>query len=157
MLMLSVPPAMMALADPLLMRSAANAIACSPDAQNRLMVTADASTGNPARRLAMRATLRPCSASGMAHPIMTSSISEAETPGARCMTSRITMAASSSGRVDRSDPLGAFPTGVRTAETISASVMEILEQIFYRLADFGHFAVEQMIRRIDNDELFRLR
>src|SRR5688572_13493962 len=154
--MLSVPPAMTAPADPPLMRSAANAMACSPDAQNLLMVTADASTGNPARRLAMRATFRPCSASGMAQPRMTSSISEGATPGARCITSRITVAASSSGRVDRSDPFGALPTGVRTAETISASVIEILEKILDRFADLGGLPVEQMICAVDHDELFRL-
>ena len=57
-----------------MMRSAANAIACRPDEQKRLMVTADASTGTPARRLAMRATFSPCSASGIAQPRITSSI-----------------------------------------------------------------------------------
>ena len=62
-------------ADPHMMRSAANAIACRPDEQNRLIVTADALTGTPARRLAIRATFRPCSASGIAQPRMTSSIS----------------------------------------------------------------------------------
>ena len=38
------------------------------------MVTAEASTGMPARRLAMRATFMPCSPSGIAHPMITSSI-----------------------------------------------------------------------------------
>ena len=52
----SVPPATIADAEPHMMRSAANAIACRPDEQKRLMVTADAVTGMPARRLAMRAT-----------------------------------------------------------------------------------------------------
>src|SRR5688572_5378414 len=154
--MLSVPPAMMAFAEPPLMRSAANAIACSPDAQNLFTVTADVSTGSPARRLAMRATFSPCSASGMAQPIITSSISDAATPGARFSASRITVAASSSGRVDRSDPFGAFPIGVRTAETISASAIEILKEIFDCVADLRNLAVEQMIGGVDDDKLLRL-
>jgi alpha/beta superfamily hydrolase len=33
------------------------------------MVTAEAATGSPARRLAMRATFKPCSASGIAPPV----------------------------------------------------------------------------------------
>jgi len=71
----SVPPAMTMSAKPHITCSAAEAIACRPDAQKRFMVTADASTGTPARRLAIRATLRPCSASGIAQPTITSSTS----------------------------------------------------------------------------------
>ena len=48
---------------------------CRPDAQKRLMVMAAASIGMPARSEAVRATFIPCSASGMAQPMMTSSIS----------------------------------------------------------------------------------
>ena len=51
-----------------MIRSAANAIDCRPDEQKRLIVTAEALTGTPARRLAMRATFSPCSASGIAQP-----------------------------------------------------------------------------------------
>ena len=68
MLIDSVPPPMTTCACPSMMRSAPYAIACSPDEQKRLTVTADASIGTPARRLAMRATLRPCSPSGIAQP-----------------------------------------------------------------------------------------
>ena len=42
----SVPPATIADAEPHMMRSAANAIACRPDEQKRLTVTADAVTGH---------------------------------------------------------------------------------------------------------------
>ena len=73
----SVPPATMAVAKPAMIRSAAKAIDCRPDEQKRLMVTADALTGMPARRLAIRATFSPCSASGIAQPRITSSISAA--------------------------------------------------------------------------------
>ncbi len=117
----SVPPATAVVAEPSMMRSAAIAMACSPDEQNRFTVTADALTGTPARRLAILATLRPCSASGIAHPRMTSSISDGSIPGARRNASEMTTAAISSGRVALSVPFGAFPTAVRTAETITAS------------------------------------
>ena len=43
-------------------------MAWRPDEQKRLTVTAEAVTGTPARRLAMRATFMPCSASGIAQP-----------------------------------------------------------------------------------------
>ena len=75
MVMDSTPPATIVSAPPAMMRSAAMAIACSPDEQKRLMVMAETSTGRPARSDAMRATFMPCSASGMAQPRMTSSIS----------------------------------------------------------------------------------
>ncbi len=71
----STPPATMVSAPPAMMRSAAMAIACRPEEQKRLMVMAEISTGKPARSDAMRATFMPCSASGMAQPRMTSSIS----------------------------------------------------------------------------------
>ena len=119
----SVPPATMAVAEPLLMRSAAKAIAWRPEEQKRLIVTAALSTGMPARKLAMRATFMPCSASGIAQPRMTSSISAGSSPGARRSASPMATAASSSGRVVRSVPPGALPPGVRTADTTTASVM----------------------------------
>src|SRR5712691_4522203 len=75
----------------------------------------------------MRATFMPCSASGMAHPSMTSSMRDDSRPGARSTAVLIASAARSSGRVVRSTPRGAFPTGVRTAETITASFILIPE------------------------------
>src|SRR5688572_2609156 len=115
--------------------------------------------GTPARRLAMRATFRPCSASGIAQPRITSSTSFGSSAGARASASLITTAAISSGRVWRSAPFGALPTGVRTALTMNASTMgvEILQKILERLADLGGVPVEQMIRHVDHDELFRFR
>ena len=96
-------------------------MAWSPDEQKRFTVTADALTGTPARRLAMRATFMPCSASGIAQPRMTSSISAGSNWLARASAAWIVAAAMSSGRVVRSVPAGALPTAVRTAETITAS------------------------------------
>ena len=121
----SVPPATMISAPPLMMRSAAMAIACSPDEQKRLMVIAETSTGNPARSAAMRATFIPCSASGMAQPRITSSISLVSTCGTRSSAPLMATAASSSGRVARSVPLKARPTGVRTEETMTTSLITV--------------------------------
>ena len=50
-------------------------------------------------------TLRPCSASGIAHPRITSSTSAGSRPAVLRTTSPITTAASSSGRVVRNTPL----------------------------------------------------
>ncbi len=123
MLMDSAPPATMTFACPAMMRSAARAIACRPEEQKRLMVMAEVSTGRPARSEAIRATFIPCSASGMAQPRITSSISLTSRPLARAMASLIAAAARSSGRVARRVPLGALPTAVRTELTMTASRM----------------------------------
>src|SRR5215510_11488701 len=48
-----------------------------------------------------------------------SSNSSARSPAARSIAARMTAAAISSGRVADSAPFGAFPTAVRTAETIT--------------------------------------
>ena len=121
MVMDSIPPATITSAPPAMMRSAAIAIACSPEEQKRLMVIAETSTGRPARSDAMRATFIPCSASGMAQPRMTSSISFGSSCGTRSSAPLMATAASSSGRVARSVPLNARPTGVRTEETMTTS------------------------------------
>src|SRR6267378_1360431 len=105
------------------MRSAAMAIDCSPDEQKRLIVSADTSTGSPARSEAMRATFIPCSPSGMAQPRITSSISLGSIWGTRSRARLIATAAISSGRVARSAPLKARPTGVRTADARMTSLI----------------------------------
>jgi len=69
----------------------------------------------------MRATFAPDSASGVAQPMMTSSIDSGGSAGTRLSKSAMTAAALSSGRVVRSAPRGALPTAVRTPATITAS------------------------------------
>src|SRR5215203_3619283 len=86
---------------------------------------ADISTGSPASIDDVRATFIPCDASGNAQPIITSSISETSTP-ARATASLIATAPISSDRVFFSVPFGAFPTAVRTADTITASFIFLL-------------------------------
>jgi len=82
----------------------------------------------PARNDAMRATFIPCSASGMAQPRITSSISFLSNCGTRSSAPRMAMAASSSGRVVRKVPLNARPTGVRTDEAITTSRIKLLRR-----------------------------
>jgi hypothetical protein len=66
----------------------------------------------------MRATFMPCSPSGMAQPMMASSMRLGSTPGAAATAPRSTCASKSSGRVLRNIPFGALPTGERTADTM---------------------------------------
>ncbi|MNR55737.1 hypothetical protein D3C85_1761710 [compost metagenome] len=69
----------------------------------------------------MRATFRPCCASGIAQPTMASSISFGSRSGT-CATAAFRMVASrSSGRVFLNAPLGALPIGERVAATMYAS------------------------------------
>src|SRR5207237_9599567 len=108
------------------------AIDCKPEEQKRLIVMALVSTGKPARIAAARATFMPCSASGIAQPMITASISDAGKRGTRAIAALMTAAPISSGRVFRKVPLGAFPTAVRTADTITASFIEHLWNPEYR-------------------------
>src|SRR5277367_4540692 len=71
----------------------------------------------------MRATFIPCSASGMAQPRMTSSISLRSSWGRRPRAPSIAVAAKSSGRVVASAPRPDLPTAVRTLLVITASLM----------------------------------
>ncbi|MNT20780.1 hypothetical protein D3C72_1560970 [compost metagenome] len=62
--MLSTPPATMAGAPSTMMRPAANAIACRPEAQKRLTTVPPTLMGRPARTAAWRPMLRPVVPSG---------------------------------------------------------------------------------------------
>src|SRR5574341_1772192 len=112
--------------NPHMILSAACAMACNPEAQKRLTVTAEALAGTPARSEAIRATFIPCSASGIAQPRMTSSTSFGSSPGTRLSASPIASAARSSGRVARSAPLYDLTTGVRHADAITTSLIAVL-------------------------------
>lgn len=94
------------------------AMAWMPDEQNRLMVWPATEFGKTASSTPMRATFMPCSPSGMAQPMIASSIRDRSIPGACATTARKTCASMSSGRVLRNTPFGALPTGVRVAATM---------------------------------------
>ena len=100
------------------MRSAAIWMADRPEAQKRFTVMPPTLLGRPASTAATRATFRPCCASGMAQPAITSSIAAGSSPGACASAARSACASSSSGRVARKNPLCDLPIGVRVAATM---------------------------------------
>ena len=142
--------------DPHMMRSGAKAIACRPEEQNRLMVTADASTGIRRARLAMRATFRPCSASGIAQPRITSSTVGRVDAGRAAAPRESHGAAISSGRVPSGGPIRRLADGGPNGGNDYSVFHGVTQEVFHRIGDLPNLAVEQMIRRVDDDELLRL-
>jgi hypothetical protein len=118
MLMLSTPAAIITSASPTRMRSAAMATADRPEAQKRLTVMPPTELGRPARMAPMRATFRPCWASGIAQPAITSSTAFGSRPGTWAMAARSAWASRSSGRTCLNEPLCERPMGVRVAATM---------------------------------------
>ena len=140
-----------------MIRSAANAIACRPDEQKRLMVTADACTGTPARRLAMRATFSPCSASGIAQPRITSSISSGVDAG------RAPQRFADDGGRHLVGPDRAQGAVRRLADGGAGGGNDYrvvheksVEQVAQRVAHLARLPVEQMVGAIDLDQLLRV-
>src|SRR6478736_1023994 len=129
----SVPAAITTSSSPVRMRSAASAIACTPEEQKRLIVIAGTLSGSPASSTPMRATFMPCSASGIAQPTITSPISRGSSPGTCAITPFSTCASMSSGRTLLNIPRGALPTGVRIAATMYASWICLLIWISWSL------------------------
>ena len=111
----------------------------------------------PARKLAMRATFKPLF--GFGHRAAENHVINFGRRHARGALQHLGHADRRKligPRGSRSDPDGALPTGVRTAETMTASAIVVLQEIFDGIADFSDFAVEQMVRAVDHDKLFRL-
>src|SRR5574341_556865 len=123
MLIDSAPPAMTTSFQPAMICCAASATVCRPDEQKRLTVIAGTVCGNPARSAIIRPIFKPCSPSGIAQPMITSSTSWGFNPSVRFSAAATTVAPISSGRLVRSFPRGALPTALRTPETITASLM----------------------------------
>ncbi len=98
MLMLSTPAAIITSASPTRMRSAAMATADRPEAQKRFTVMPPTLVGRPASTALMRATFRPCWASGMAQPQMMSSMAAGSSPGTWASAAFSVVASRSSGR-----------------------------------------------------------
>jgi hypothetical protein len=93
-------------------------MASRPDAQKRLMVAPPTVSGKPAIKGAMRPMLRPCSASGKAQPIMTSSTMPGSSPGVLSMADFRMKESISSGRVSLNAPLPRLQPGVLMDVTI---------------------------------------
>src|SRR5258706_8810927 len=134
----SVPAAITMSSSPVRIRSAASATAWTPEEQKRLIVIAGTLSGSPASRTPMRATFMPCSASGIAHPTITSPISRGSSPGTCAITPFSTCASMSSGRTLLNIPRGALPTGVRIAATMYASWICLLISVSWSLLRFLH-------------------
>src|SRR5699024_5715750 len=96
--------------------------ASSPEPHNRLIVVPAASIGSPANKEDMRATLRLSSPAWLALPSTTSSMLLGDTSGLRSISPLSTIAPRSSGRTSFNTPLY-LPTGVRSASTITASLI----------------------------------
>ena len=122
-LMLSVPPATTTSARPPRISSTAIAMVWRPEEQNLLMVAAGTVWGRPAFKVEILATFMPCSPSGMAHPMRTSSTSSGLSPRALFTASRMATAPRSSGRTVRKVPFLPFPIAVLTPLTITASLI----------------------------------
>src|SRR5205809_1238047 len=133
--MLSPPPSTNTAPARVLMARAAALIAARPDEQRRLKVRPATETGNPAGRGAIRATFRLSCPAWFAQPRYTSSTKAGSTP-ARRTTSPTTSAPRSSGRTSLSAPW-CRPIGVRTAPTITASVILEFPQSPHRTGGFG--------------------
>ena len=76
----SVPPPIPTWIIPAMMAWATCAMDWVPEAQKRFTVTPATLCGSPASSAALRATFIPCSASGMAQPMTTSSICSGSRP-----------------------------------------------------------------------------
>ena len=116
--MLSTPAAIMTSASPTRIRSAAICTALKPEAQKRLTVMPPTLVGRPANTAPIRATLRPCWASGIAQPQIMSSMATGSRPGTWASAPFKAMTNKSSGLVLRKLPRCERPIGVRVAATI---------------------------------------
>src|SRR5919197_726104 len=107
-----------------MIRCAASAIVCRPEEQKRFTVMPGTLTGQPARSAICRAMFQPVAPSGLAQPMMTSSISCGSTlarSSAACTTCPPIFAPC----VMLSAPRQLLQSGVRAVETITASVMRV--------------------------------
>src|SRR5919197_6399569 len=106
-----------------MIRCAASAIVCRPEEQKRFTVMPGTLTGQPARSAICRAMFQPVAPSGLAQPMMTSSISCGSTlarSSAACTTCPPIFAPC----VMLSAPFQLLQSGVRAVETITGSVIE---------------------------------
>jgi len=74
--------------------------------------------GRPASSAPIRATFRPCSASGIAQPTIASSITCGSSAGTCASAACSARTSRSSGRTLRNAPFGALQIGVRVAATM---------------------------------------
>ena len=124
--MVSTPPAIIQSAMPALIFAVANAMVSRPEEQYLFTVTPGTLSVFKPIKDTILPMFKPCSASGVAFPTITSSILLTSNSGSvltKCFT---VAAAKSSGRVNRKIPRGAFPTAVLNPFTIYAFILTVL-------------------------------
>ena len=109
-----------------MMRCDAMAIDCRPDEQKRFTVIPAVVTDRPARNAIWRAMFPPVAPSGLAQPMITSSTS-AESMPARETACRTACAPRVAPWVMLKAPRQDLHRGVRAVETITASVIDALQ------------------------------
>src|SRR4051794_37634366 len=117
----STPPATTTSYWPAIRPAAAKCTDCCEEPHCRSTVTPVTVSGQPAVGAAVRAMSKVCSPTWLTQPQITSSTSAGSTP-ARCTRLFSTCADRSAGWTPERPPFR-FPTGVRTASTITASRM----------------------------------
>src|SRR5437868_3164256 len=121
----STPPATNTSPSPARIRWLARAMVCRPEEQKRFTVIPGTVTGQPARIAIWRAMFQPVAPSGLAQPMMTSSISCGSTlarSSAACTTCPPIFAPC----VMLSAPFQLLQSGVRAVETMTASFFILL-------------------------------
>ena len=118
--MTSTPPAMIQSAIPDFIFAVAIAMVSKPEAQYLFTVTPGTLSVPKPINETIRAIFSPCSASGVAFPTITSSISSLSKFGISAIKCLTTSAARSSARVKRNTPRADFPTAVLYAAMMYA-------------------------------------
>src|SRR5579885_714999 len=127
---------------PALIAAAAAWIAVMEEPHRRFTVWPETSCGRPASSATWRAMLKPCSRVCCTQPQITSSISLGFTAGLRLSKAFTSSAERFSARTLRNTPPLERPIGVRTASTITTSVIAVLRKPLLgvvSLALGGHF------------------
>src|SRR5258706_3067886 len=119
----STPPATNTSPSPDMILWLASAIVCNPEEQKRFTVMPGTVTGQPARIAIWRAMFQPVAPSGLAQPMITSSISSASTL-ARSSAACTTWPPIFAPWVMLSAPFQLLQSGVLAVETMTASTIE---------------------------------
>ena len=107
---------------PALIACMAIRVVCSDDAQYRVTVV-PGRWSKPSRTATTRPMLNPASPPGRPQPSIRSSMSVGSSCGTLSSAARTMLAARSSGRTSRSEPLNARPIGERAVATMTASAI----------------------------------
>src|SRR6185436_3378857 len=148
----STPPATKMSSSPARMRCAASATVCRPEEQKRFTVMPEVVTGRPARSAIWRAILPPVAPSGVAQPMITSSISFGSSL-ARSTAALTAWPPMVAPWVMLRAPRQLLHSGVLAVETITASAIEFspflgkFDEQGRGLPDLSHVALAEFFDR----------